>query len=172
MEKIVSWRPDWETICIEQELKQWDAAPDGSRNARFQRAIKEGVKVKDWSIIQEKLRDLKREEVEVPSSMQISIDPETSANLDQIRDTIKATSSTELKKPRLSYVFRLILSNYLLSLQKDETADGAEVVPAIEISGVDGVALLRNIADLLLLSGTEEEAREKIAKINSICGGM
>ena len=84
-------------------------------------------------------------------------------------DAVKNSINTQLgmTRPRISYMTRLCILAARINLRKKGSIDSTKKMADIQVSKIDGVSLLRKIAELLE-EATSTDSVEKIVKIKEI----
>ncbi|NLJ19385.1 hypothetical protein [Globicatella sulfidifaciens] len=88
-------------------------------------------------------------------------------DFDKVSNSIK--EQLDMTRPRFSFIARLCILAARMRLRDERTRDEKIARVEIEKVNVDGVALIRKIAELL--ENTSEDATKKILKIKEILDG-
>lgn len=156
MEKLYSIRPNLGIMSLIAEIIELERSNnDTTRIAIFERAVAEAKKQNNW----QKVYDTEIEEnksVEVPESFQVKADEN---DIDFISKKILSNIDS-IKKPRMVFIAKLILCNYLLKLREKASLVGVVKDEKVDISASEMIKLLVEV--LIMNRGADFELIEEI----------
>lgn len=168
MERMYSIRPNIGIMSLIAEIIELEkGGKDKTRIAIFERALAEAKKQENWQKVYDTFEVEENHSIVVPESVQVKADE---IDMELIRK--KILSSIEgIKKPKIVFIVRLVLFNYLIKLRENAPLVGLARENKEDISASEMVKILVEIvimnrsADFELIEDIKEkliEWRDKI----------
>lgn len=160
--KLYSFRPDSTMMYLLQEEKRLERASGqmkryGSLSNRVCLAIQAGQGIGDWQAAAELVEATRKGgDIEVPSIMQIRLSQAEAGDLEALFEQIRA--SLGLVRPRMNYLFKILMAGYVLALRSREADRGGREPGTEELSTAGG--LVGALVELLFREPEAEEAEE------------
>ena len=161
MERMYSIRPNIGIMSLIAEIIELEKSnKDKTRIAIFERAVAEAKKQENWQKVYDAFEVKENHSIVIPESLQVKADE---LDMELIRKEI-SSSIEGIKKPKIVFVVKLILFNYLIKLRENASLVGLVRENKEDISASEMVKILVEIiimnrsADFELI----EEIKEKL----------
>ena len=161
--RLFSFRPDSAMMYLLQEEKKLERSSDQmkrylSLSNRFCLAIQAGQGIEDWQEAAELVENTRKGgEIEVPTIMQVRLSEAEAGDLEKLFERIRM--SLGLVRPRLNYLFKVLMAGYVLQLRSREAAKKKNQDPGAEELTTAG-GLVGALVELLFRDPEAEEAEE------------